>query len=249
MIYIYSILNKITNKSYIGKTINPNYRWSKHKYSLRKGNNINNRLQNSFNKYGESAFEFFIIYEMKDTENWGKIEELFIFLFNTMDDRFGYNIGRGGESNMITSEIQEKQKQTNKDKWPNVLQINISDFSIINKFEGCSDASKKTNIGVAHINDVCNLKHISAGGFYWCYEKDWNKNWKPPLHKGSNPIGVFKDDKLIKVIRSRDDDGLSKEVGRLHKNKIKPVFIDDLVLKFITHKEYYDFVLDRTCND
>lgn len=244
MIYIYSILNKVTNKAYIGKTINPNYRWSKHKYALRKGNHINNRLQNSFNKHGESVFEFFVIYETDDHRNWGKIEELFISLFNTTDDKFGYNIGRGGESNMITKEIQEKQKQSNKDRWPNVIQIDMSTLKRLNTFQGCSDASKNSGIGVAHINDVCNLKHISAGGFYWCYEKNWSDNWMPPLHKGSNPVGIFRDDKLIKVIRNRDGDGFSKEVSRLYKNKIKPVTIDELVLKFITHEEYYNFVLN-----
>lgn len=250
MIYIYSILNKITNKSYIGKTINPKYREYKHLQLLRNNKHPNIKLQRSYNKHGYHAFEFFVIFETDDSDNWGKYESLFIELFNTRNDEFGYNIGAGGESNMITKEIQAKQKQSNKDRWPNVYQIDIKTNVVINKFQSCMDASRNTNIGVAHINDVCNLKHQSAGGYYWCYENHWNKNWRAPLHHGARPIALFdKSDNIKMVFRNKDDLNINKAAYRLYANKKKSVYVGNYILRFISKEEYYNFTLNRTCND
>ena len=58
---IYCITNKITNKIYIGSTIDINRRWKEHKKELSKNKHHNLYLQNSFNKYGHKNFNFHIL--------------------------------------------------------------------------------------------------------------------------------------------------------------------------------------------
>ena len=60
---IYKILNKITNKFYIGSSNNLKRRWMHHKTYLNNGYHTNVHLQNAWNKYGKEKFEFSIIEE------------------------------------------------------------------------------------------------------------------------------------------------------------------------------------------
>lgn len=58
---IYWIRNKQNNKIYIGSSKNIRKRFLEHKWALKNNKHLNNRLQNSFNKYGLDSFEFLII--------------------------------------------------------------------------------------------------------------------------------------------------------------------------------------------
>lgn len=58
---IYRILNLTNGKFYIGSAVCLKNRASKHFSDLRKGKHGNRKLQNSFNKHGESAFVFHVI--------------------------------------------------------------------------------------------------------------------------------------------------------------------------------------------
>jgi group I intron endonuclease len=66
---IYSILNKINLKRYIGSAVKFNRRKNYHISKLRNGNHDNSYLQNSWNKYGESNFEFLILEKLDTEEN------------------------------------------------------------------------------------------------------------------------------------------------------------------------------------
>lgn len=58
---IYKIKNTINNNFYIGSALNIRKRWNIHISDLRRGKHHSEHLQNAFNKYGESAFEFSVI--------------------------------------------------------------------------------------------------------------------------------------------------------------------------------------------
>ena len=58
---VYQILNKVNNKRYIGSSICLRVRRNQHINKLRKNKHANKKLQYSFNKYTEEAFEFSIL--------------------------------------------------------------------------------------------------------------------------------------------------------------------------------------------
>lgn len=63
---IYSILNKVNLKRYIGSAMKFSRRKANHLSKLRQGIHDNNYLQNSWNKYGEHNFEFLILERVMD---------------------------------------------------------------------------------------------------------------------------------------------------------------------------------------
>jgi group I intron endonuclease len=60
---IYQILCRVTGKCYVGSSRNIEKRWTAHRYSLRAGKNGCWRLQLSWTKHGEDAFQFSILEE------------------------------------------------------------------------------------------------------------------------------------------------------------------------------------------
>ena len=54
--------------SYVGTSVNVIRRWKKHKTDLRSNYHVNMYLQNSWNKYGESSFEFHLLETVDDYE-------------------------------------------------------------------------------------------------------------------------------------------------------------------------------------
>lgn len=74
---IYKIRNLQNNKIYIGSSNNIKRRWQKHKALLRYGKHPNSHLQSSWNKYGESLFEFSIV-ELCGVENLLNREQYYI---------------------------------------------------------------------------------------------------------------------------------------------------------------------------
>lgn len=58
---IYQITNTVNGKRYIGSAVNLRQRCHTHRWDLRKSCHRNGRLQASWNKHGEGAFEFTVI--------------------------------------------------------------------------------------------------------------------------------------------------------------------------------------------
>ena len=82
---VYTITNTVNNKIYVGCGNVP-YRWLKHKYALRTHRHTNKSLQEDYNKYGESAFEYKILRKGTFEDERATMIEL-----KTYDERFGYN--------------------------------------------------------------------------------------------------------------------------------------------------------------
>lgn len=71
---IYKITNKVNGKYYVGSSNNIKSRWRQHKSLLKKRKHHSNHLQNAWNKYGESNFDFTIL-EETDIENLASEEQ------------------------------------------------------------------------------------------------------------------------------------------------------------------------------
>jgi group I intron endonuclease len=112
--YIYKITNEINNKVYVGKTKDFVARKSDHLHSLRNNSHHNSHIQNSFNKYGESAFSFEIIGYF--TEKINEKEKEYIELYNSLDPSLGYNIKEGGEGGLHSLETKIKMSKSHSNK-------------------------------------------------------------------------------------------------------------------------------------
>lgn len=92
---IYRITHIDSGKSYIGKTgMNFGDRWDSHRALLRAGKHSNSYLQNAWNKYGESAFEFAVVEVVSDPSSLDDLEMKYIAEYKGSDK--SYNLHQGG---------------------------------------------------------------------------------------------------------------------------------------------------------
>jgi group I intron endonuclease len=94
---IYSVLNKINNKRYIGQTIrNFKPRVTQHFYDalVRVSNNP---FHCALRKYGKDSFEWAVLEECGDIETLNFREQCYIAEFGTLAP-YGYNLKPGGEN-------------------------------------------------------------------------------------------------------------------------------------------------------
>lgn len=88
---IYEIRNIITNKMYIGSAVDFDRRKRGHLNTLRKQVHHSIKLQRSWNKYGESAFEFNILENVDDVSIILEREQFYIDIYKAYIPKFGYN--------------------------------------------------------------------------------------------------------------------------------------------------------------
>ena len=108
---IYCIKNLITNKVYIGKSINIYKRIYSHINEIkRKSKNENRHLINSWFKYGENNFEYFVLEYLELDENLLKERELYwMQQYNSTNALYGYNLRMDSSTKMIVhQETKEK---------------------------------------------------------------------------------------------------------------------------------------------
>lgn len=93
--YIYKIINTITDKIYVGVTINPTLRLTQHK-NRALSCKYNSALYNAINLYGVDNFSMEILFCTKDEDYSYEMEIKFIHTLNTLTPN-GYNIDSGGK--------------------------------------------------------------------------------------------------------------------------------------------------------
>ena len=114
---IYSVYCLANRKRYIGISIDIENRWADHTSRLRAGRHRNQRLQSSWNKYGEESFEFMVIQEVPalllDVHEIAWIQR-----YDTMNPRFGFNLNEGGSHATHSNESRAKISATKMGKSP-----------------------------------------------------------------------------------------------------------------------------------
>lgn len=108
---IYSIVNIVNNKKYIGYTMDLKQREYHHKYNLRKGVHVNYFLQEDWNEFGEENFIFEVIESNICQESLLSREKYYTDYYQSDNQEYGYNILNGFSHNKLTREkISEKHK-------------------------------------------------------------------------------------------------------------------------------------------
>jgi len=114
---IYGVLGP-TGKLYIGKTKYPTIeeRWKVH---LQAVNNLDNTwyFYNAIRKHGSNLFKIFLITEVGSLEELDRTEKLYIHLFQTNNQKFGYNSTSGGNDVEFTEEVLQKMSTKAKKRW------------------------------------------------------------------------------------------------------------------------------------
>ena len=147
---IYQIVNKVTQKRYIGKSSNIASRWRGHKYDLRNNTHPNDYLQKAWNKHGEINFDFEIL-QLCSLDLCSLYEDYWVKVLKTEDREFGYNLkptdplGTSG----FSQETIEKIRKANKGKRPSNLclqrrkELGVTDFQKQRSKEGRSTKEAK----------------------------------------------------------------------------------------------------------
>lgn len=164
---IYCITNKIDNKKYVGQSVDIKRRWHQHKIELNNNTHCNTHLQNAWNKYGENNFKFDILFKSNDIEEINKMERYYIRLYNSIDQKYGYNIEFGGNGVGTKSEEQKKLISINKRgqksnlNFDQVLKIKMALYCGIDRKE----LYNKFNTNKAVITAICmgtNFSYVAS---------------------------------------------------------------------------------------
>lgn len=168
---IYKHTNKIDGKSYVGQTKrDAQIRWQN-------GNGYKNNpyFYNAIEKYGWNNFSHEIIEKGILTQEVANDREIFwIAFYNSYE--YGYNLTKGGSNGEHMGVP--------------VLQIDMSTKQVVNTYPSIADASRETKTDSSQISRCCyrKEKNISANGFYWCFEDEYNGNWEPSVNKNCHGI-------------------------------------------------------------
>lgn len=184
---IYGWYCAITDKWYIGQTVEPQMRFYRHIKSL--VHKDNNYFHRALRKYGLENFVYCILEENVLRENLNMKEQEWIEYYDSFYN--GYNMTTGGGQTIFSEESRRKLSNSLKgrDVWnkgktgiyseetiqkmsiaknKSVIQYDLND-NYIDVFNSISDAGHKLNINLTSISQVCQGKRRQAGGFIWKY--------------------------------------------------------------------------------
>lgn len=169
---VYIHTNKINNKKYVGITkTSTSKRWGKNGSGHKAKNH--SLFFNAINKYGWDNFEHRIFVENVDKETACYLEVLLIEILRTRDQKYGYNIQKGGQlGNAGVTFSEESKKKMSDAKKGNKLseehKLKISKGCKGHKAAVFSDETKEklriANIGKHLSEDVKNKISKSLTG-------------------------------------------------------------------------------------
>lgn len=114
---VYQIRNLVTDKVYIGSTTTSFiYRWRQHYSKLKMGKHENAHLQSSYIKYGDSNFEYTVLYVGTSLEDIRTKEQEFINILDSCNPDKGYNMDSVVDRSTRSEETKKKISLSRKGK-------------------------------------------------------------------------------------------------------------------------------------
>jgi len=193
---IYAFVHIPTKKYYIGSTNSFLVRWNNHITELKLTKHANSHLQNSWLKYKEDEFAFFILEEIQKDEDLLKEEQRYLdrYVKNTSGD-ITFNLAE-------VAGVPDRKAIISKE----VNQINLETGEVIQSFESPTEAAKIlgkfTADGIplaSNIVLVCEGKGANAFGFGWEYKDEELKSLYPKFEP--------KQRKGLKRVQKMDSNG------------------------------------------
>lgn len=162
MIGIYTFINKINGKRYIGQSTDIGRRYYQHSINSLNSNTLeyNSYFYKAIRKYGFSNFSFEILEECEE-EKLNEREKYWIEFFNSNNQEFGYNLTEGGAGGP--------------DRSKTIYQYDL-DKNLINTFKNAYEAARILGQGFHQSNIQSCAAHTNntktVNGYIFTYEGD-----------------------------------------------------------------------------
>lgn len=233
---IYKITNLINNKTYIGYTSKSiESRLYMHRASSKSGRDDHIKLYRAFKKYGDNNFIIECIFQSKDKNYLVKeMEQFFINEYNSMNDRFGYNMCVGGQGGNIKSKealLRDSIRYSGENNPMNIIKRQEPDRykQLCDKRDAQRNERYSSGTDVRKIK-VYVIRHL---GIDFYIKEARNLQLFCKLHKIPNPINSRKHRKLQKsFIKHITYKVMAKDKANInYKNYIKDqsLFINNVV--------------------
>lgn len=204
---IYSFLNLINNKRYIGSTINePKIRYKQHLYHVYHEDSENKYLYPLYcaiRKYGEENFKFEILEQLECSEEELRIKENeYIEKFNTLTPN-GYNQTFDTLHPINDINTYKKISETKREKAKEVAEVD-KDNNILKIWRSIIDCAEETKLDERKIASVCRGERLTTGNrkFYWIVNNELQiPKYKRDYYKGNKGTTQIQSDskKVAKI--------------------------------------------------
>lgn len=162
MIGIYSITNKISDRIYIGSSIDIDRRWKEHVNNLNKDKHINHDLQDDWNLYGQDNFEFTVIRQCEESElKFVEMQEI----FSSWKDLYNAPSLKDEIVHLVGKYLKDKNK----------------DFAIDYKSDDCSN-KRPLNFNIFVSSDEDRELYLSLRNMDYIKSEDDEKKYQKSSH-------------------------------------------------------------------
>ena len=172
---IYCIINLKNQKRYVGSSKNIYQRLQKHRAYLRKNMHENQKLQNSWNKYGEDVFQYYVL-EFCSEEDLTKREQFYIDTlkpeYNLIREVIRIKMSEESRQKMSKSRIEGFKKGTVKLYQEKPIYQYSLNGEFIQGFNSIKEAAEKVGIARTSINRFLSGTYKKGGNFLWSLTKE-----------------------------------------------------------------------------
>jgi group I intron endonuclease len=203
---IYGLRNKLTNKWYIGQSINIYRRWNRYYKNPHCEQQV--KLYNSLCKYGYENFDKIILEEcVPDKTILDNREKYWISHYNSFND--GYNLTLGGGSGFITEEMKKKIGDANRGRKlgpmsKEHLEKRIKAQTGQKRSEEFRKRLSEVNLGKKHSDEAKKKMSIAkVGKKKPPFSEEWRKNISESAKNRSVPVSQETRDKMSIAAKNR----------------------------------------------
>jgi group I intron endonuclease len=167
---IYKIINVVNNKFYIGSAVNFSRRKTRHFSELRTQTHNNSKLQNAWNKYGETSFIFVVVEEIHDKLLLLEAENR--WLKDHVGKDYCYNLGVDATAPMLGMSGEASPTWGYKHTTESLKKIGVASKSRVQSEE--EKAKRRQSMKGHHVATSTRAKisaTLSGAGNYWYGKK------------------------------------------------------------------------------